>query len=911
MAGQSSAHAKDPRLLPPASQRFAQPDLGQDTAEVPDFQRHILPLMGRLGCNGRACHGSFQGQGGFRLSLFGYDFQADHKALLAEAESEEGPRTNLKNPLASPILQKPTEQLDHGGGKRMEVGSWQYNLLKKWIEGGAPTVTKQGPAFERLEVTPRELVFSRAGERAQLAVVAHWSDGTREVVTPLCRFRTNDESMATVDQNGQITAIGPGDTHVVVFYENGVAPVPVLLPVTANAGENYPPVSAKSKVDQLVLEKLKKLGILPSPVTEDAEFLRRVRLDLTGTLPTPEEVVAFLEDRSANKRAEKIDQLLASPEYAAWWATKLCDWTGNNAGNFQDRNLGKEMSKQWYDWIYVRLLRNEPYDKIVEGIVLSEGRQPDQSYEEFCREWTSYFRTENPADFSKRETMPHYWSRRTVRQPKDQALSFSYAFLGVRLQCAECHKHPFDQWTQQDFQQFTAFFNGIRYGVRREDAPKRNQMLNKLGLKDQRGNQVRKELAKLVNEGKTVPFNEVYLDERLANRPAPQQKGRAARVGRVITPKTLGGQEVLLAEYPDPRSALMEWMASPENPYFARAIVNRVWANHFGVGIVEPADDMNLANPPSNKLLIDWLTQEFVAQRYDLKWLHRTICNSQTYQRTWQPNTTNQTDRRNFSHALLRRMPAEVAYDALQMATAGSGELQELQSRFQQRNIGPSSGYLARGAKASANYVLEIFGKPVRETNCDCERSNEPSLLQTVFLRNDNQVMQLIERRGGWFAEVTGRKGIPAKDKQLAQRQRAAQFKRAQAAAKRLRTALSKFQQQAQELEQKGQTAQLKRVNAQIQRIRQRIAEVKKTAKAGPSVQDNQSGNTRGTQNVAVDLKPEQLIRQAYLKTLSRLPSDQELARAQAHLQSVTDQADGLRDLLWALLNTKEFLVIR
>jgi hypothetical protein len=811
LQGKASGEPSGAPVLPTASQRFA-----QDTDEVPSFRRHIIPLAGRLGCNGRACHGSFQGQGGFRLSLFGYDFDADHKSMFDKSENYDVPRIDLRKPEESLIVFKPTHGDEHGGGERMKPGSWQYRMFVKWIAAGAKNDAADDADFVSLEVTPQRILFTKPGETVQLRVVVTWSDGSREDVTSISRFQTNDETVATVDENGLVTCTGRGDSHVVAFYDNGVSPVQVLLPVSDQVGPRYPQVAATTKVDQLVVSKLRELGIVPSEVCTDAEFLRRVSLDLTGTLPSPDEVRAFLADNSPHKRARKIDELLNTPSYAAWWTTRLCDWTGANPNTGGENNFRNDQYVQWYAWLYKRVAENVPYDKIVEGIVLANGRQPGQSFQDYCQEMTSLLADSTGMQFAERETMPHFWSRNTLRLSKDKALSFAYSFLGVRLQCAECHKHPFDQWTKQDFDQFTAFFDAVRYGTRREDTDTYRKMQTELEnqFRGLAGGQLRRRIEEIAREGKTIPWREVYVETRAVATPrrATADRGTA---GRVITPKLLGGEEVLASEYPDPRIALMEWMRDRNNPYFARSLVNRVWANYFNVGIVEPPDDMNLANPPSNAALLEYLTQGFIDSGYDLKWLHREICNSDTYQRSWRPNDTNALDTKNFSRAVPRRLPAEVAYDALQLAAASNSRAAALRSSYDERSIGPAAG--TRGRNNTGSYALAIFGRPERLTNCDCERSNEPSLLQTVFLRNDQELWTLLDR-GGWLTEVS------------------------------------------------------------------------RTARGG-----------------AVDTRA--LVEEAFLRTLSRLPSPEEMERSLQHIGQMDTPLNGVRDLLWALINTKEFLV--
>lgn len=793
--------------IPPANARFEK----IDTDEVPSFQRHVVPLMGRLGCNGRACHGSFQGQGGFRLSLFGYDFKSDHNALLGG----DNPRVQLKSPKDSLMLRKPSRLVEHKGGRLMEVDSWEYNLMLRWIVAGAPPVKDKDAAFSLLEIEPREIVFAKAGETKQLKVIARWSDGTREDVTPLCRFRSNDEAIATVDETGLITSASKGDTAIVAFYDNGVAPVSVLQPVSDQIGERFPQVKTSTKIDELVVAKLRKLGIVPSGICTDEEFLRRVSLDMTGTLPSPTEALEFLNDGSADKRARKIDELLNRAEYAVWWATRLSDFTGNSAANGVlggEQGLRNEVARQWHQWFVRRLRDNVPYDKLVAGIVLATSRKPGQSFEDFCGEMSAYFRKDKPADFAARETMPYFWTRRLLGKPDERALSFAHAFLGVNLQCASCHKHPYDQWTKQDFDQFTIFFNGIRYGA--GNRTETVAMKKAVGLEgDEDSGAYKRKFVDLLAAGKVVPFKELSVPVNLKKLTANAARAAKKGTGRVLTPKLLGGEEVIDRDYADPRQPLMNWLREVDNPYFARAFVNRVWAGYFSTGIIDPPDDLNLANPPSNPALLDYLAEAFVQNGYDVKWLHRTIARSDTYQRSWRANETNKLDERNFSRAVLRRLPAEVAYDALVMATASDDARKKLQSDpADLRSIGESS---CTAGRSTDQYAVNLFGKPQRATNCDCERSTEPTLLQTVYLQNDPEVLKMLDRPEGWLKQV---------------------------------------------------------------------AKAKTTDK-------------------------DELIRQAYLRVLNRLPDEREMGVSRKALEDGV--TGGLRNLLWALVNTKEFLVNR
>jgi len=925
--------------IAPINQRFK----SADAKEVPDFRSHLVPMMGKLGCNGRACHGSFQGRGGFRLSLFGYDFKADHEQMT----KGDKPRVNLAKPEESLVIRKPSSDLIHEGGQRYKQGSWEHHVFKRWIEGGAKGVAENHADFLGLDITPKEFLFSGKGQKVQMKVVAKWSDGKREDVTPICRFQSNDTQVCQIDQNGLVTSGEPGDTHVVVFYDAGVVPVPVIRPVSDKIGSNYPPVPTPTAVDRLVVAKLRKLGIVPSELSTDAEFLRRVSLDLVGTLPSPKEVKAFLADKSPNKRQKKIDQLLNSPAYAAWWTTRLCDFTGNNDDGLVNVTPARgSASTDWYKWIYKRVENNTPYDKIVENIVLATSRNKGESYEEFCKSMSEIYHPDSKKSFADRDSMPYYWARRTFRQPNDRAIGFAYTFLGMRIQCAQCHKHPFDRWTKDDFAQFTGFFRSTVSGIR--DRAEYQKMVKKLGVEG-RGNQIRRQLGRLLQEGKTVPFQEVYagaarrgrgvnpavrnlrrqirtLNQRLeAAKKAdkkPQIKSLTQQIARLnqrvraasrnrgrgnnasmATP--LGAEKVDLSKYKDSREPLMKWLRDPSHAMLSRAFVNRVWASYFNVGIVNPPDDLSLANPPSNKELLEHLTQGFIKNRYDMKWLHREILSSRTYQLGWRPNATNKLDERNFSRAVPRRLPAEVVYDALQQATASGEKHASMRTELEGRAISiPGAGRRNRNARG-AQYALNIFGRSIRSSNCDCDRSQEASLLQTVYLQNDRDMYVMMTRaRDGWLREIAselnvrppsavapqnnGRRGRrPGNARQIALvRRNVANLTKRLAAARK-----------------SGKKQQVQQLTRQLQQSRRRLAQL-----AGGRINPQQAGPTSSGEKLA-KVDAEAIVQRAYLRTLSRYPSETELKKASAYIRDADATINGVRDVLWALLNTKEFIV--
>ncbi len=775
--------------LAPIEQRLGNSD------EVPDFQKHVIPLLGRLGCNGRACHGSFQGQGGFRLSMFGYDFDMDHENLME--------RIDLDSPSESLVLNKPTSADEHEGGLRLPPGGWEQRLLRRWIEAGARGTPEEPPTFLRLEVTPAEIVFAKQGESVQLRAEAVWSDGTREDVTCLTRFQTNDDTVAEVTPDGSVDAIGKGDTYVIAFYDNGIYSTQVLFPVTDQVGDRYPQVAAPTQIDQHVTTKLAKLGIVPSELCTDDEFLRRVSLDLIGTLPTPEEIESFLADDSPDKRPRKIDELLEHPAYVAWWTQRLCDLTGSNAGYLGATEMAQPTAEQWRAWIKRRVEKNIGWDEIASGILLARSRQPGQPYREFIEEQSAFTNTVDGADFAALgNSMPHFWYRDNINLPTEKALAFGYTFMGVRLDCAQCHKHPYDQWSKRDFELFTEFFTRIKKGMAPDAAAMHKNMQHMLGVPVKLNTAAlrRQSYLRVAAEGRAIPWNEIWIEPAKTD----SQPG-----------KLLGASEINLADYEDPREPLVDWLFNEPNRYFAKSFVNRIWANYFNVGIIDPPDDLNLANPPSNKALLEDLATGFIESGYDMKWLHRTITSSDSYQRSWRPNDTNRSDTRNFSHAILRRLPAEVAVDAIIQATASDAKLATMTSEkgIAQRKIAqhPKS-YQTR----AIDFSLLIFGKPLRTTNCDCERQSQPTLLQSLYIRNDQEMLGMLDREDGWLTQIAKKK--PTHD----------------------------------------------------------------------AIND--------------------LVRTAYLRTLSRQPTEKELTDCGQHLTEGENLADGLRDLMWALLNTQEFI---
>lgn len=896
------------------NKRFA----ATDAAETPQFRKHIDPMLGKLGCNGRACHGSFQGQGDFRLSLFGYDFKMDHDGLNERLDTED--------PAASYVLQKATLEEPHKGGKRFDKSSWQYRVFLNWIKAGAKGVDKETPDLVKLDITPKEMIFKGKGEKVQMKAVAEWSDGTFEDVTPLCRFQVNNEQVAEINATGLVTSNEPGDSHIVIFYDAAVVPIPVMQPVSDKVGPKYPNTPTPTKIDQLVVTKLRKMGIVQSDTCADSDFLRRVSLDMTGSLPTPSEVTEFLADKRSDKRSAKIDELLERPSYSAWWATKICDFTGNSddqLNNVVPRGAGRRTATQdWYEWVHKRVDDNVSYDKLAEGFVLAKSRNDGESYEDYCKEMSHLYGQKNDGTYADRDSMPHYWSRRNFQQPEDRAIGFAYAFLGIRIQCAQCHKHPFDRWTQDDFKQFTAFFNstdGRTQTAAQENRAAYTKMLKKFDTEGLKGNELRKKMATFMNEGQVVPFGEVcaikpraIADKDAKKKKASKTKKKGKKPAIEIKGKLLGAEVVNLKEHTDVRTPLMNWLRSPGNDLFAKAFVNRVWASYFNVGVVNPPDDHSLANPPSNQALLDYLAAGFVENNYDMKWLHREICNSRTYQLSWQANSTNRLDETNFSRAVPRRLPAEVVYDSLVQATSSDTRFADMQQTLKGRAIaipGASQQGRTQGVDRNILYAMQVFGRSVRESNCDCDRTSESSLLQTVFLRNDNQTLAMLDNKDGWLAQLAkdaGVRFVPQVSATANASRKRSQDKARKNGLKRQLTTAEKQVDTAVKMiaaakksgkGEKQLVAMEKRKKGYEKRVAQLVKQMKGVGLAQGPAGDVALNNT-------------QVIEQAYLRTLSRLPDDSETRIAMSFMDDAKgDTINGARGLLWALINTKEFVV--
>ena len=765
---------------------------GGSAIDQVDFERHVQGLLGRMGCNAGACHGSFQGKGGLYLSLFGYSAEKDY---LSFSRDGMGRRVSSVSPDESLMLLKATAQVPHGGGKRFEKGSWQYQIIRAWIAGGAKWQPGSG-VVTRMEVTPAEHLFAKPGATQQLKVTAHYADGSHADVTPFCDFRVNDDYIAEVEPGGKLRGLRPGDTPVVISYRGNVLAARALVPVPVGAGFTYPKLPQVNFIDREVFAKLRKLNVVPADLAGDAEFLRRVTIDTIGCLPSPEEVRAFIDAKDPDKRANKIDELLANPLHAAMWATKFSDITGNNVDAMeQPRDLAFKRSKMWHDWFRKRIADNVPYDEIVHGVLCAtsrDGLTPDDWVKETIALEEAAEKGFDSA-YADRASLDLFWRRNnlTLEQMGEHTAA---AFMGVRLECAQCHKHPFDRWTQADYRAYANVFGQVKFAASNEAKP----LLDKINKERREAMQQKK--------GKQISLlREVYIDgtpgkgtRQLVN---PDSNG-------TLKPKALGGPEIPI-QSGDARETLFQWLDDPANPFFARSFVNRVWGHYFGIGIVEPVDNFSVANPPSNPELLDALARDFVARGYDIRNLERTILLSRTYQLSALPNATNQQDRTNFSHSYVRRMMAEVVVDVLNSALGVTENF---------KNDAPDGCHAIEVASnrvqnGQLGYIFRIFGRPPRTSTCDCERAAEPALPQTLFLMTDQQLMNKI---------TTGR-------------------------------------------------------------LRNLLAEKKSSDDAN--------------------------IEELFLATLARFPNDNEKRWAKEHLQKKSDRQAGYVDIVWALINTREFIL--
>jgi hypothetical protein len=691
------------------------------------FANDIEPLLSRHGCNAGGCHGRASGQNGFKLSLFGFDAGFDYNALVKEAR---GRRVLPGAPDSSLVLVKAAGLVAHGGGRRLVPESEDYHTLRSWIAQGMPVGDSKAPALKHLAIVPGQRVLDRSSAQ-QLAVLAHYADGSVRDVTRQAQFQSNETSVAGVDADGLVRTFDlSGEAAVMARYMGQVSVFRALVPLGKPLAA-MPTFPANNYIDELAQVRWKQLGIVPSDLCTDSEFIRRVHLDLCGRLPTLDEVRAFLDDKSPDRRDRLIDRLLDSPDYPAYFALR---W-----GSIL-RNASLAGSEQaayaFHEWIRDMIARNRPYDAFVRGIVAVAGEWQDA-----------------PA-------VNWYWQMRDdqLHQP---VADTAQVFLGLRLQCAKCHHHPYERWSQEDYFGLAGFFS----------------RLGRKGL------------------GEPPP----YFSER---RRTSNEINPAT--GKPIEPKLLDGPYLTIGPDEDPRHKLVDWMAEPNNPFFARALVNRMWGHLMARGLVEPVDDMRETNPPSNPELLDALAKDFVAHKFDVKHVLRTICRSRTYQLSAVPSELNQHDKQNHARYYARRLIAEVLHDAVDQACG---------TRTQFGKMSRQSRAVDLPHESFGSYFLDVFDRPPRSSACECARSGGASLQQVLHLSFSPDLENKISRGDGRVAKLMEKK-----------------------------------------------------------------------------------------------TSPEQSIEELYLAALSRVPTVAERQTALDYLQKQADRRRGMEDLLWALLNTREFM---
>lgn len=648
-----------------------------DAAAPVSFRGDVIPAFSQAGCNMGACHGTPTGKGGFRLSLRGYLPDQDYVTLSHESG---GRRIDPLQPDTSMILRKPLGELPHEGGLRLTRGTKTFEFLHDWIAEGAQDDPK-APAAVRLDILPGSRVLHAPATTQQVVAIAHYADGSSRDVTSICYYNSSSPDIADVDAAGFVQFKGRGEAAIIAHYLDLVAIVRLTHLVDV-PGFTPAEVPKDSLVDAAVFAKLNRMRIKPSEGCTDNEFIRRVYLDTIGVLPTPDELKRFLEDASPDRRAKVIDGLLTRPEFYDFWTLKLADVLRSNARLIQPKG-----TYLFHRWIRAALEQGKPMDQFVRELLTSSGST-------FANPAANYYRIS--------------------RDPENSVETTAQLFLGVRIQCAKCHNHPFERWTQDDYYGFAAFFSRVRQ--------------KKGGLPDE-------EVVFSANEGDV----------------------RQPRTGQVMKPKALGGP-VLEPKTAtgDRRAQLASWLTSPENPFFAKSMTNRVWYHLMGRGIVEPVDDFRDSNPASNDELLDGLAAEFAKSNYNLKHLIRTILSSRTYQLSARANDLNADDSLYFSHAATKLLPAEVLLDAISALTSAS-------SNFANLPKGTRATQLPDGKMDDP--FLKTFGRPARELACECERESDSNLSQALQLiggatvngklRDDNGRMAHLAKSGKSPEEIT------------------------------------------------------------------------------------------------------------------------------------------------------------
>ena len=615
------------------------------------FNLDVMPVFLKAGCNTGSCHGSARGQDRFMLSLFGYDAKGDHFRITREQGTR---RINLAIPEESMLVEKAIAAVPHTGGKLFEKNSDHWNTLVGWLKRGAPEDPKDIAKPTNLELLPRSLLLEGRGARQQMTVVAHYSDGSTRDVTSLSVFQSNNDVSVNVDKGGLITADKRGEAFITARFGVFTKGTQVIV-IPEDLKYKKPILPSNNYIDQLVYDKLHKLRIYPSETCSDEVFLRRVYLDVVGAVPNVETISTFIADQSPDKRERAVDELLSRKEFTEMWVMKFAELlqirTDDNNG------VSYKSTLLYFNWIKDRIANNVPMDQIVRDLLTAKGGT-------FVSPATNYYQIE----------------RDNLKITENVA----QVFMGMRIQCAQCHDHPFDQWTQDDYYSFASFFSQV--GRKQAADPRESVIYNR-------------------NTGE--------INHPVHKKPMP--------------PKFLGGETPEIKKGTDRRQVLADWLASPDNPFFARNLANIVWSHFFGQGIIEPVDDVRISNPPSNPELLDQLASRFTEYKYDFRKLVRDVCTSRIYQLSTRTNPSNEDDLRNFARAQLRRMRAEVLLDVVSQVT-------KTKNKFQGLPLGARALQIADGR--FTNYFLTTFGRATRETVCSCEVVMEPNLSQALHLLN-------------------------------------------------------------------------------------------------------------------------------------------------------------------------------
>ena len=634
------------------------------------FLRDVAPILNKVGCTSGTCHGAAKGKNGFKLSLRGYDPQFDYEALLYDLS---GRRFNRAEPGKSLMLAKPTQEIAHGGGQRFEKGSDYYKIIYAWVAQGVPFGDPEKDTVAELRVEPKDIIMPRPGDSVTAKVIAQFKDGKTRDVTREATIESNTPDLAKVGANAEVKGERIGEATLLIRYQGRFSTLPVTV-LNPKPGFAWNPLPQHNYIDQKIDAKLQRLKIQPSPVVDDATFVRRASLDLTGQIPSPKTVQIFLADPapSRQKRSKLIERLIASTAYTDHWTVKWGDLLQSSR-----KYLGDKGVYAFREWIHDSIAANKPYDKMARELLTARG----SSYDDPA---ANYFRV--------------------TRDAKPTMEKTTQVFLGVRMVCAQCHDHPFERWTQNQYYQMAAFFSpvGLRAGYE-------------------------------VGE-------EIIFDQRA------DYEMKHPKDGHVVRPQYLIASAGAVPTGERRRDALAQWIVSPDNPFFAKAIANRIWSYFFGKGIIDPVDDIRASNPPSNPALLDALAKDLVDHNFDLQYLMRTIANSRAYQTSIEVNEWNAGDRDNFSHAFPRRLAAEELMDAVAAAAGVRPNFPEVpEDTTAEQLVDPHIG---------KEGFLDVFGRPLRESACECERRTDFSLPQALNLVNGTTISDAVADPKGRVATL-------------------------------------------------------------------------------------------------------------------------------------------------------------